>query len=75
MMLNNKKYYDFKMKNKGAYLLSDSKILDILNTKKQIYSLDQAIEIKNTLIKLSQLTKHYWDAKQKSLHKTKDQRD
>jgi len=49
------------MQKVKTHTLSNSKILEILNSGEETYSAEQAREISKSLIKFSQLTYQYWN--------------
>jgi hypothetical protein len=48
-----------------THTLSNSKILEILNSGEETYSAEQAREISKSLIKFSQLLYKYWNEESK----------
>jgi len=53
------------MRKIKTHTLSNSKILEILNSGEETYSAEQAREISKSLIKFSQLLYKYWNEESK----------
>ena len=53
------------MRKIKTHTLSNSKILEILNSGQTTYSANESHQITKSLIKLSQITNQYWNEKSK----------